>query len=177
MNKQSSKKKCIIAEAQIECKDKKRKTEVSKESNKLLKAAQKHPYPPFERMNEDFAIGGERKSDPERLLKCDHVLVQIHPERRRITRHCTNPAPKPSKPDLLSMAESTNSAEKTRTSAPERRGERPIESSPARELQRGHVNSCSGRIRRQEGGKEATVKRCRSPFLRTRFRFMGMCVR
>lgn len=121
-------------------------------------------------MDEDFAIRGERKSNPERLLQSDHVLVQIHPERRILARHCTNPAPPGSKTDLSSTGSPPG---KTPTSAPERRGEGPIDSSAARELQRGHAGSCFCGIRRRERERRQ-LRAAQPPFLRTEIGFIGM---
>lgn len=50
-------------------------------------------YPFLESMNEDFAVDGESESDTEWLLESDHVLVEVHLERRRRggIGHCENP--------------------------------------------------------------------------------------
>lgn len=44
-------------------------------------------------MDKDFAVRGESEPNTERFLKSDHILIQIHLERRRrVTRHCINPS-------------------------------------------------------------------------------------
>lgn len=50
-------------------------------------------YPFLESMNEDFAVDGESESDTEWLLESDHVLVEVHLERRWRggIGHCENP--------------------------------------------------------------------------------------
>lgn len=72
-------------------------------------------------MDEDFAVDGEREANPEWFLQSDHVLVQVHLERRAV-RHRENP----DRPELLAATRrdrgSATDIDETRVRPPKRGG-------------------------------------------------------
>lgn len=133
-------------------------------------------YSSLESVNEDFAVDGEREPNTERFLEGDHVLVQVHLQRRRrrTTRHREDPDSNRSATDsgteLLLRRGRGTSIVQAQLAAPKRRRRepqwrrRPIEheSCATRELQRAHARD----FWRAVGGKSCwlcgreTVREC-----------------
>lgn len=96
-------------------------------------------------MNEDFAVDGEGEPNTERLLESDHVLVQIHLERRAV-RHRRNPETTgiETASEVVSSDGSANNSAAPKRRRTRRRISVESESSATGDLQSGHSARVSG---------------------------------